>query len=291
MLFAALPARADSDEQKAVQLFEKGKNLAHEGRCAEAIAPLNESLNYVEGVGTLLNLGDCYEKLGKTASAHRTFVRAQDLAAKKNDKRKDEAKDRAKAIEKDVSSLLVHVPVTMKSSAEVHVDGDSWPRERWDVPWPIDPGVHEIEVLAPPQPKQTAQITVRPKGDHAEWAATVPADKKDDGAPTKPIGPPTEPKSDEGAGQRRWAYVSGGIGALGLATGIVAGVISISAHSSLVGRCPTYPTCDLSDKTQLDSMNGKAQLSGTISTVALIVGAVLFGTGAALYFTAPKEQN
>lgn len=287
---AAAPARADGgDEQKAVQLFEKGRKLAKDGRCAEAIAPLTESLKYTEGVGTLLNLGACYETLGKTASAHRTFLRAQDVATKNDDRRKDEARDRAKALEKDVSTLLVHVPVTIKTSAEVRVDGEGWPRERWDVPWPIDPGVHEIEIEAKPQPKQTQQITVRPKGDHAEWAAAVPSDTKADDAPARPIGPPREPGADGGSSQRGWAYVAGGIGAAGLATGIIAGVISLSAHSSLVGRCPAYPTCDVSDKSQLDSMNGNAKLSGNISTVGLIAGVVLLGTGIALYFTAPKE--
>lgn len=281
------------DEKRARELFEKGRNLAKDGRCAEALAPFQESLKYAEGVGTLLNLGNCYETLGKTASAHRSFLRAADVATKNDDKRREEAKERAKSIEKEVSSLLIHVPINLKSSAEIRVDGESWPKERWDVPWPIDPGVHDIEVIAPPRPKQTESITVKPHGDKADWAVLA----KDPA--TSPVPPPKsdhpkDPKDrgDEGASQRTLGLVTGGAGALGIVGGIVAGVISISAHSSLVGRCTSYPKgCDPADRQQLDGMNDNAMLSGNVSTVSFIVGAVLLAAGAGLYFTAAPAKR
>jgi hypothetical protein len=285
------------DEAKARDLFNKGRTLAKDGRCAEAIAPFQESLKYAEGVGTLLNLGNCYETLGKTASAHRSFLRAADVAAKNDDKRLAEAKERAHSIEKDVSSLLIHVPVNLKSSAEIRVDGELWPKERWDLPWPIDPGVHDIEVIAPPRPKQTESITVKPHGDKADWAvlARDPA--------TSPVPPPPkavteretgtlkrDAKESEGSStQSTLGLVTGGIGAVGILGGVVSGIISISAHSALTGRCTTYPNCRQIDHEQLDKMNDNAMLSGNISTVSFIVGAVLLAAGAGLYFTAPKR--
>ena len=46
VLTFARPGRADSaDEQTAVVLFEKGRKLARDGRCADAIAPLLESVS------------------------------------------------------------------------------------------------------------------------------------------------------------------------------------------------------------------------------------------------------
>ena len=280
------------DDAKARDLFNKGRSLAKDGRCAEAIAPFQESLKYAEGVGTLLNLGNCYETLGKTASAHRSFLRAADVASKNDDKRAAEAKERAHSIEKDVSSLLIHVPVNLKSSAEIRVDGDVWPKDRWDLPWPIDPGVHDIEVIAPPRPRQTESVTVKPHGDKADFAilSRDPA--------TSPVPPPrTErPKSDSkeaepgNSSQSTLGLVVGGAGAVGVVGGIVSGIISISAHSALTGRCRTYPTgCDGNDRDQLERMNDNAKLSGNISTISFIVGAVLLAAGAGLYFTAPKH--
>lgn len=286
-----LPSAAwGDDDAKARDLFNKGRNLAKDGRCAEAIAPFQESLKYAEGVGTLLNLGNCYETLGKIASAHRAFLRAADVAAKNDDKRLAEAKERAHSIEKDVSSLLIHVPVNLKSSAEIRVDGEPWPKERWDLPWPIDPGVHDIEVIAPPRPRQTESITVKPHGDKADFAIL----SKDPA--TSPVPPPKNDRtitkeSDEGSsGQRTLGLALGGAGAVGVVGGIVAGVISISAHSALTGRCTTYPKgCDPLDRDKLEAMNDNAKLSGNISTISFIVGAVLLAAGAGLYFTAPKH--
>lgn len=283
------------DEQRAKELFEKGRKLAKDGRCAEALSPFHESLRYAEGVGTLLNLGNCYETLGKTASAHRSFLRAAEVASRNDDKRKDEAKERAKSIEKEVSSLLIHVPINLKSSAEIRVDGEIWPKERWDVPWPIDPGMHDIEVIAPPRPKQTESVTVKPHGDKADWAVLTrdPA--------TSPVPPPKSdrPKPDakesgeESSTQRTLGLVTGGVGAVGIVGGIVSGIISISAHSALTGRCRTYPRgCDPDDRTNLEGMNDNAKLSGNISTISFIVGAILLGAGAGLYFTSdpPKKR-
>lgn len=288
-----LPSAAfGDDDQKARDLFNKGRGLAKDGRCAEAIAPFQESLKYAEGVGTLLNLGNCYETLGKTASAHRSFLRAADVASKNDDKRASEAKERAKGIEKDVSSLLIHVPVNLKSSAEIRVDGEIWPKERWDLPWPIDPGVHDIEVIAPPRPRQTESVTVKPHGDKADFAIF----SKDPA--TSPVPPPKtdKPKGDSkeaeagGSSQGTLGLVVGGVGGVGILGGIVSGIISISAHSALTGRCTSYPKgCDPADKVDLEGMNDNAKLSGNISTISFIVGAVLLAAGAGLYFTAPKH--
>jgi hypothetical protein len=279
------------DDAKARDLFNKGRGLAKDGRCAEAIAPFQESLKYAEGVGTLLNLGNCYETLGKTASAHRSFLRAAEVAAKNDDKRLAEAKERAHSIEKDVSSLLIHVPVNLKSSAEIRVDGELWPKERWDLPWPIDPGVHDIEVIAPPRPKQTESITVKPHGDKADWAVLTKDPATSPLPPARSETPKPDAKEGEASStQSTLGLVTGGIGAVGILGGVVSGIISISAHSALTGRCTSYPlNCNPADRDNLEGMNDNAKLSGNISTVSFIVGAVLLAAGAGLYFTAPKR--
>jgi hypothetical protein len=160
---------------------------------------------------------------------------------------------------------------------------------------PIDPGSHEIELVAPPHPKRTTVVTV-PRGGRIEWSAPSPSP----GEPAKSEGtrPATERRTLEepdststeapSSTQRTLGLVSGGVGIAGLVTGAIFGVISISAHSSVVGRCPTYPRCSTSDRTVLDDTNAKAENTGTISTVAVIAGLALLAGGALLYFTAPS---
>ncbi|MBX3223829.1 MAG: tetratricopeptide repeat protein [Labilithrix sp.] len=304
-VLASTPAHAETDEQRAISLFDKGRKLARDGRCADAIAPLLESIRYAEGVGPLLNLGNCYETLGKAASAHRWFMRAQEVAAARDDLvRRREATQRAQAVEKDISTLVVHVPPPMRSPrVEVRVDGEVLPRDRWGAPTPVDPGAHRIEVIAPPDATRTASVTVGDKGDRVEWSAgesspagaSTPEPAR---APAAALAPVPEANreargADVGSGsptQRTLGLVTGGVGLGGLAAGAIFGVISISAHSSVVGACPSYPVCSSKDRVALDDMNGRAETTGTISTIGVVAGAILLAGGAALFFTAPPTR-
>jgi len=295
------PARADTDEERAISLFEKGRKLAREGRCVDAIAPLLESIRHAEGVGALLNLGNCYELLGKTASAHRWFSKAQEVAAARNDpKRRQEATQRAKSVERDLSMVVIHVPASMRSDdVEVRIDGEVLPRERWGLPSPVDPGTRQIEVVAPPHPTQTASVTVRARGDRVEWTASAPRAEASakTRAPAAALAPVPENARDvvprapaESPTQRTLGLVTGGVGLAGLAAGAVFGVLSISAHSSVVGRCPSYPRCSSGDRDVLEEMNTRAEATGTASTISFVAGAALVLGGAALFFTAPSTR-
>ena len=68
-------ARAE-DETPARALFKQGRALANEGKYAEACPKFEESLRLEVGVGTQFNLADCWEHVGKTASAQKLFLGA-----------------------------------------------------------------------------------------------------------------------------------------------------------------------------------------------------------------------
>lgn len=288
---ARTPARAETDEERAVALFEEGRKLAREGRCAEAITPLLESVRHAEGVGALLNIGHCYELLGKTASAYRWISKAREVATTRGDRRRDEAAARARVLEKDLSTLVVHLPPSLAHSAEVRVDGDPWPRERLDTPTPIDPGAHEIEVLAPPHPRQSETVTIGARAHRLEWTAKPPVAATQAPALALAPVPPPDGRGAPSSPQRTLGLVTGGAGLAGLAAGAIFGVVSLTAHSSLVGRCPTYPTCSSALRDELDEMNGTARTTGTLSTVSIVAGAALLVGGAALFLSAPTAPR
>src|SRR5436305_8717571 len=74
-------ARAQGDDTAtALSLFEEGKKLAAGGSYAEGCPKLLASYNLVQKIGTLLNLADCYERQGKTASAWARFTEAATMA-------------------------------------------------------------------------------------------------------------------------------------------------------------------------------------------------------------------
>src|SRR5205085_209589 len=62
-------ARAETPEQRPVAtvLFDEGRKLLEEARYDEACPKFLASARLVRSSGTLLNLADCYEHLGRTA--------------------------------------------------------------------------------------------------------------------------------------------------------------------------------------------------------------------------------
>src|SRR5579883_366085 len=60
---------AQDSEITATALFNEGRRLANQGRYNEACPKFAESQRLAPSGGTLMNLAECYERTGRTASA------------------------------------------------------------------------------------------------------------------------------------------------------------------------------------------------------------------------------
>src|SRR5262249_13171001 len=80
----ALAQTSASDKAAAEALFDQGVRLMKQNSFADACPKLEESERIDPAVGTLLYLGECYERVGKTASAWATFREAASLASTSN---------------------------------------------------------------------------------------------------------------------------------------------------------------------------------------------------------------
>src|SRR5471032_2545697 len=82
LLAPPVSAQANASSQAAAEaLFDEGVKQMKVGNFTVGCPTLEESERVDPGVGTLLYLGECYEKLGRTASAWATFREAASLAA------------------------------------------------------------------------------------------------------------------------------------------------------------------------------------------------------------------
>ena len=80
---SSTPAEAASgDELAARALFEEGRALRGARRTEDACQKFEASSKRFTSAGVVFNLGDCYEKLGRTASAWTAFRDAASLAGK-----------------------------------------------------------------------------------------------------------------------------------------------------------------------------------------------------------------
>jgi hypothetical protein len=101
-------------------------------------------------VGTLLNLGDCRERLGQLASAWAAFRKAESLAKHTagDDKRRLEAERRAARLEPQLAKLMITVQAPVDGLV-VSRNGQPVDPSLWNTAVPVDPGKYAIVVDAP----------------------------------------------------------------------------------------------------------------------------------------------
>src|ERR1700682_1070652 len=110
---AAYPATAHAqsrdDIARADTLFNAGKALTDAGQYGDACAKFAESKRLAPGLGVTLYLADCYEHVGRNASAWTEFLSAEGLARERNDKRAEVARGRAQGLEPKLNRLTIAV--------------------------------------------------------------------------------------------------------------------------------------------------------------------------------------
>jgi hypothetical protein len=143
---------AHAQNAGAEALFREGRELIKQGKLEAGCDKLAASEKLESSVGTLLNLGDCLEKLDKPASAWAAFRKAEAMAKRDgNDKkRQQEAKRRALKLEDQLANLTVQVgPKAKADGLVVKRDGEVVDPELFGTAIVVDPGSHVIVAEAP----------------------------------------------------------------------------------------------------------------------------------------------
>lgn len=296
----ALPsaARADAAQAAAAQaLFEEAKGLAAKEQFAAACPKFAESQKLDPAAGTLLHLGNCYEKVGKTASAWATFLDAA-AAAKQQSRPEWEklARSRASALEPKLSRLTVTVAATT-AGLEVKRDGIVVAPASFGTALPVDPGEHSVEASAPGSTPFSTKVVVGPNADKKEVAvpalAAAPKAAADPNAggkvtPPPPPPPPRTEDGDSGSGTKTIGLVVAGVGVAGLAVGGVTGLMAMSANDDAKKLCPNDGACASRDGVD---KNDKAKTFALVSTVGFVAGGALLAGGAVLWLTAGLSKK
>jgi hypothetical protein len=285
----AAPAGADggsSNKAAAEALFVEGRRLAGEGKYADACPKFEASQKLDPGLGTVLNLADCYEKIGKTASAWAQYREAIPLArAAGSTERETLATERSKALESRLSTLTIRAMSGDSGDAALDVrrDGVSVDAAELSTPIPVDPGTHEVTAAAPGQKPWSAKVAVGTNA--AKVVVEIP--KLEPAAPGSPAAATTAPadesSSQKSSAQRPIAIAVGAVGVVGLGLGTFFGLSASSTWKDAKAACADFPyQCTQEGLDKQDSARTKA----TISTVAFITGGVALATGVVLFLTA-----
>jgi hypothetical protein len=315
-LFLANHASADASSQdKAVasRLFDDAASLMASDRAEEACAKYAESERLDPQLGTLLHLGECYAKTGKTASAWGSFRDAAEIANKKSDPREAKIRERVAALEKNLSNVVISVAEPEPAGLEVRQDDNVVGRAIWGSPIPVDPGTHNVTATAPGRKPWTGVVRVAADGatTHVNVPTLEAAPVTDAATPIPQAGPmtaiPTSAAADgaetrpssssAGSTQRILGWTAVGAGAVGLGLGLVfelqkAGKLSDRDAICPTGDCGNLPPAQLADdKARIAQLTSDAQTDSTIAVVGFVAGGVLAAGGLVLVFTAPNGES
>lgn len=296
---APAAAFAGGNEAAAEALFVEAKKLAAQKKYAEACPKFAESNRLDRGAGTLIHLGDCYEKNKQTASAWATYKEAASAAQALGRKDWEKlASHRATILEAKLAHLTIRVdPSNDKEGVkktEVSRDGAEVTAASWGLPIPVDVGEHHVEASAPDKKSFKTTVKIARDGESAE--VTIPkleSMQPEPSASAPPAAPPPSTPAaaprprDDGSGQRTVGLIVGGVGAAGLAAGAITGFMAIGKSNDAKAICATDGPC--ASREAVDAADN-AKTMGLISTVGFIAGGALLATGAVLYVTAPSAE-
>jgi hypothetical protein len=289
------------DKVAAQALFEDGRTLVAAGKYAEACPKFADSERLDASVSTLLNLANCWEKLGRYATAWATYKEAESAAnAAKRQDYMVTAQRHAEALAPKLSRLTINVQQPI-AGIRVLRDGVLVGSAQWGSPIPVDPGLRTVEASAPGYKEWGGNVEV--SRDVAQVTVTVPplealppetpppaatieanAGAVPSPAPAAPPSPRPETASRGGA-QRTIGLVVAGAGAVGLGVAGVFALVANSKNKDSVGLCDKTdpnlcPSAGVSERND-------ALWAGDAATVALGVGGAALIAGALLWLVAP----
>ena len=217
-------ARADDTAATAQALFDEATALKAKEDWAGACPKFESSYKLDPALGTLLNLANCFEKLGKIASAWARWEEAFQWATKNGDDRAEYAKTQRDALVPRLPKLKIEV-TSRAAALSIERDTTKVTEPMYGASLPVDPGDHTIFVKRDDEVLKTEKIKV---------VEAQSAEVKLDLAAIEKAAPPPKPK---GGGvvvvgpSPTLRKVGWGVGAAGLAGLVVTGVLEGLAFS------------------------------------------------------------
>ena len=301
---ASFPGMAMAEEPSE-QVKATARSLGYDavdamnrGAYEEAVDLFGRARSLVNAPTLAVHQAECLEKLGRIAQAadiYGTTARYPLETSSPPDYRKAVATAETRWL--SLRSRLPRLDLTIAgediAGVDVLVDGQSIPPARLGTSIPLDPGSRVIEVVKGNR-RATATVTMSegrstavtlflPLGQTASTESGV----GETAGGTSSAGASSGGESGvvESSGQRTWGWVTLGVGAAGLLTGTVTGIVVGAKNGDFAESCENRHCTQR--RAEVDSYNRLR----TVSTVGFAVGIVGVGAGITLLLTAPAKHT
>ena len=282
-----------SDVATARALFAEGRALTARGDYEPACKKFESSLKLSAGVGTRFNLADCWEHIGRSASAYRMFLAAADAArAAAQTERAEVAQRHAERLVPLLARIAVQFEATEPDLA-VAIDQARMERETWGSV-AIDPGPHNLEVTAPGKVAWSRGIDLKPGASLVVYVPTLqpvaPPQPSQAGAeapgPRAAVTPPMLAHADPSVRPATPSVIVLGLAAVGL-SGFIAGTVFGLHYQALDERaiaiCPSGNGCSAEQVAAHAAFVADARQSGNLAIAGFSLGTLALVGAAALY--------
>ncbi len=297
------PAAPDENEdpnlQPAREAFRLGSTLARQGQWQDALAAYERSAELRAHAVTTYNIGYVERALGHLTRARQFFTRALEAGPSSGlDPLPENLQGMARSYLSEIDHKIARVSVTL-ADPKIAVSVDGRPLEvlsTGERPLlsagiaapgrPVTPPTPAFDLLVDPG-RHVILLSLAGKGDRllnqdfeAGSAASLSLAVESEPPPAPAPAPiaPAQMESSEPANLRPWMWTAFGVGAAGVVTGSVFGILAIKQESKLSGLCPVKPNCLHSD--EMDRLDDYA----LVSTIGFGVGIVGLGVGTGLWF-------
>jgi hypothetical protein len=226
--------------------------------------------------GVLFTLAECeagWQKLATALGHYQVFVSAlTTMSADRRatfEERRSIAAGQIAVLSVSAPELTVDVPTRAPGRLLIQLDGRVIPEGAYGVGRKVDPGSYTVSAELDGKRVWDRQVTLEPANQAhvtVDVGARVPAaaDRRDT----------TEPSTARSKPLGTWAYVAGGLGIAGLATGVIGGALAYQKKGTIDRNCPDL-RCNAEGRTALDSARAEAQVS-TLGFSLGVVGAGAF---------------
>ena len=271
---AAETQEESESRQRARALALEGIEHFEKERWSEAHDRLSQAFELFPAPTVALLDAKALEKMGRLIEAHATFQRAATLPV--NDESPKPFRRAVMEAERErerVARLIPSLTIEVRGASPAHtltVNGVPLPSEAWGRPRAFDPGDYTVVAKRGASVERSEQLTLAP-GSQLSLVLTLPSGAAPKTAPLAPT-VVAEPRSSA----LTWTAL--GVGAAGVVTGVVAGLVMQNAKSSLDAECS--PTCPEASRETLH----RFRTARTVSAAGYSAGAVGLGIGLWLLF-------
>jgi len=296
VLFAgsALAEPTAADRATARTLAQEGQDALDAKKYSVSVDRFSRAESLVHAPTLLLGLARAQLGLGNLVESQENYNRIiREGVAPGAPKSWAKALD---AATKEVQVLAPRIPwvtinVTGSSSPQVMLDSTPVPAASLGVRRAVNPGDHTIKAFADgflPSSRSISLVegqalSVTLDLEPAPAAPPPPAPVID----TAPPPPMPETSKSSGGTRKTLVFVSYGIGAAGLITGGIAGVLAIQKHSKLQQAGCSNEICPGTEGKALDQYHTMT----TVSTIGFIVGGVGVAAGTIFLLALPGSSH